>query len=369
MNQSRFSSAIPCQIKFSFDSTFLFGYTVISDQVPDTYEDWNRGRTCGPSFNYILEISMIKPYLNYSDQINLLSQSKELLISDTYYAMQMLTDIGYFSLIGGYKTPFINPMTRKYEVSTTFEDIVALYQFDQSLRSITFNYLNIVEQKIGQLIADAFCSHFGEQQSAYLDPNNYSSRASNFKIISGLINILNRVANQSTDHKYIVHQRNVHQNVPLWVLRKALTFGQLSKMYSVLQIQQQRAIAEVYGHFTEKQLAGALSCLTYFRNVCAHNERLYCFRILQHDFPDTKLHDKLNVPKKGHHYTLGKNDYFGVVIMLRYLLRGDDFRTYKRKLKSIITKYLNSSTRLSESELLGYMGFPSNWEEISKFRL
>lgn len=234
---------------------------------------------------------MIKPYLNYSDQISLLSKSKGLVIADIRFATQMLTDIGYFSLIGGYKTPFINPMTRKYERSTTFEDIVALYQFDEPLRSLTFDYLNIVEQKIGQLISDAFCSHFGEQQSAYLDPASYSQKASNARMVSGLINILDRIANRSTDHNYIVHQRNVHQNVPLWVLRKALTFGQLSKMYSVLQIQQQCAITIVYGHFTEKQLAGALSCLTYFRNVCAHNERLYSFRILQHDFPDTKLHD------------------------------------------------------------------------------
>ena len=312
---------------------------------------------------------MIKPYLNYSDQINLLSQSKGLIIADIPYATQRLTDIGYFSLIGGYKTPFINPMTRKYEARTTFEDVVALYQFDKSLRSLTFDYLNIIEQKIGQLISDAFCSHFGERQAAYLDPNNYSQKASNIKMVSGLINILDRIANRSTDHNYIVHQRNVHQNVPLWVLRKALTFGQLSKMYSVLQIQQQRAIAGVYVHFSEKQLAGALSCLTYFRNVCAHNERLYSFRLLQHDFPDTRLHHKLNIPKKGQHYTMGKNDYFGVVIMVRYLLRGDDFRSYKRKLKAIIAKYLKASTRLSESDLLTYMGFPSNWDDISRYHL
>lgn len=312
---------------------------------------------------------MIKPYLNYSDQINLLSQSKGLIIADIPYATQRLTDIGYFSLIGGYKTPFINPMTRKYEARTTFEDLVALYQFDKSLRSLTFDYLNIIEQKIGQLISDAFCSHFGERQAAYLDLNNYSQKASNIKMVSGLINILDRIANRSTDHNYIVHQRNVHQNVPLWVLRKALTFGQLSKMYSVLQIQQQCAIAGVYVHFSEKQLAGALSCLTYFRNVCAHNERLYSFRILQHDFPDTRLHHKLNIPKKGQHYTMGKNDYFGVVIMFRYLLRGDDFRSYKWKLKAIIAKYLKASTRLSESDLLTYMGFPSNWDDISRYHL
>ena len=39
----------------------------------------------------------------------------------------MLTQIGYFSLIGGYKSPFKNPTTQKYKNGTRFEDIVALY--------------------------------------------------------------------------------------------------------------------------------------------------------------------------------------------------------------------------------------------------
>ena len=60
----------------------------------------------------------------------------------------MPVNIGYFSLIGGYKNLFINPMTRKHEIATTFEDIAALYQFDESLRQLTFAYLIKVEQKI-----------------------------------------------------------------------------------------------------------------------------------------------------------------------------------------------------------------------------
>ena len=36
---------------------------------------------------------------------------------------------------------------------------------------------------------------------------------------------------QTTQHSYIVYQRNTYHNVPLWVLVNALTFGTLSKMY------------------------------------------------------------------------------------------------------------------------------------------
>ena len=49
---------------------------------------------------------LTKPFLTYE---------KKLIITDRVKALQILKDIGYFSLIGGYKTPFINPMTRIYQ--------------------------------------------------------------------------------------------------------------------------------------------------------------------------------------------------------------------------------------------------------------
>lgn len=203
----------------------------------------------------------------------------------------------------------------------------------------------------------------------FINPGNYLQKSSNAKRLSGLIAILDRIANKSKEHRYIVYQREVHHNVPLWVLVKALTFGQISKMYSLLQMPQQRQVVTAFTDLTIFQLSSILSCLTYFRNVCAHNERLYSFRLLQHNFPDTALHGRLHIPMNGEQYEMGKNDYFGVVISLRYLLRSEDFKTYKRQLKRIIAKYLKSGQRLSESELLQCMGFPSNWETFTRYRL
>jgi hypothetical protein len=74
--------------------------------------------------------------------------------------------------------------------------------------------------------------------------------------------------------------------------RVANTFGQISKMYSILQMPQQRQVVTAFTDLTTFQLSSILSCLTYFRNVCAHNERLYSFRLLQHNFPNTALHGK-----------------------------------------------------------------------------
>jgi len=312
---------------------------------------------------------MSKPYLSYAQQIQKLINDKGLIIHDTAYAERMLTDIGYFSLIGGYKSPFIDPMTRQYVNNTTFEDVVALYHFDEELRQLTFSYLIKVEQKIRQLISDSFCGYYGESQNHYLNAANYNPSPRLSADITRLIGILNYNANQNTEKQYLVHQRRAYGNVPLWVITKILTFGQLSKFYGVLQHRQQSSISKAYENVSERSLGKYLGCLTLFRNVCAHNERLFSHRIVQREFPDTPLHRKMNLPMRGGLYAIGKNDYFGLVIAFRYLLRRDEFLQYKQSLKKLISQYCKKSKRLAMDDLLKQMGMPKNWETITRYKL
>lgn len=96
---------------------------------------------------------MAKPFLTYDQQIEKLINEKKLRIVNRDKTKEILKDIGYFSVIGGYKTPFINPMTRIYKDNTSMEDIYSLYQFDQNLRELVFKYLCQIEQKLRQLIS------------------------------------------------------------------------------------------------------------------------------------------------------------------------------------------------------------------------
>ena len=265
--------------------------------------------------------------------------------------------------------PFINPMTRKYLPDTTFEDIVALYDFDKSLRDLTLSNLLRIERKVGQLITNSFCSRFGPQQSFYLSPSSYTHNSKKQPRVQKLIGKLKWLANNDTNHDYITHQRKTYGNVPFWELRKALTFGNISAMYSLLLPQQQSDVSKAYSHVTENELEIYLNALTFFRNICAHSERLYCHRMSQMYFPDKPLHIKLGIPKKGQQFIQGKNDYFGLVIAMRYLLPKDQFSDYKKSLKKLILAFQKRSSRIPYSDLLEYMGMPDNWEKITRFRL
>lgn len=84
---------------------------------------------------------MAKSFLTFQAQISFLEQDKNLLVENHTFAEAMLTQIRYFSLIGGYKTPFKNPTTQKYKDGTRFENIVALYHFDENLRELFLKYI------------------------------------------------------------------------------------------------------------------------------------------------------------------------------------------------------------------------------------
>lgn len=310
---------------------------------------------------------MPKPFLSFDEQIDNLEKNKNLVISDREYAKTMLQQIGYFGLIGGYKEPFKNPTTQKYIDGTQFEDIVALYKFDENLRELFLKYILQIERHIRSLLSYYFCEKYGEQQAHYLNSQNFNAMPQNARNVTKLIDKLNNLANNNNDYPYINHQRQSHGNVPLWVLVNAMTFGSLSKFYSLLTPDLKVKVAKHFDKVNDRQLEQFLSVITIFRNVCAHNERLFS-HMTNNDIPNTALHIKLSIPRIGTQYCYGKRDLFAVVVAFRYLLSNADFKKFKRSLTRIIDHHLASSQAIPESLLYQYMGFPYNWKKISQYK-
>lgn len=310
---------------------------------------------------------MSKPFITYTAQIEKLANEKNLIITNTDFAMESLKNISYYALIGGYKHPFIDIRTRKYINNACFENIVALYEFDEELRSIFFKYLCRVERKLRSSISYHFCQKYGELQEQYLNPANYSHLPKYKNRIMKLVKMLDIMANQNNEHEYIVYQRNKYNNIPLWVIINTLTFGQISKMFEFLPQNMQGIICRNFENVRKNEMIKYLKVLTLYRNVCAHNERLFSYKTYI-DIPDTLLHKKLNIAKNGSKYVYGKNDLFSVVICFRYLLSKSDFKQFKKEFGIILNHYNKLNLNLNTNILLKNMGFPPNWKKISQFR-
>lgn len=139
-------------------------------------------------------------------------------------------------------------------------------------------------------------------------------------------------------------------------------------MYELSAPQIQYAISRDFIAVNEKQLGQILDVLTDYRNLCAHNERMFSHRCGKKDIPDLPLHKKLGIPMRGNYYLHGKRDYFAVVLAFRYLLPNSEFLRYKLHLNQLIEKAVNDNQQISRNNLLSIMGFPQNWKKVTSYR-
>lgn len=367
-NQKYFPALPSLLLNFSkfIDGFPAFCYIVLSDRVTETCEARNRGRTCGSlPFQTSDRSNMTHPktFSTFSEQISWLQNEKHIIITDKEFAENTLKQIGYFPLMGGYKHLFRVPLTKQYKEGTAFEEITALYQFDSSLRELFFKYLLQIERHLRSLMSYYFSEKYGESQAAYLNINNFNLNRRTHNTASRLIATLQRAVS-STDYIYINYYRTTYRNVPLWVLLNVLTFGNLSKMYQVFPQSLQSNVCKNFGSINRKEMKQFLSVLTKFRNVCAHGERLFTYRTMDH-ISDLPLHKKLCIRINGTQYRYGKNDLFAVVIAFYYLIPEKDFLLFKRKLSRLLNNISKELNHLDSHELLERMGFPENWQNIT----
>lgn len=302
-----------------------------------------------------------KRFLTYDEQISFLSEQKQLIIEDQEYAKRILFQTGYFALVNGYKRIFKNPQTNKFQVGVRFEDVYGMYCFDRNLRSILLKYILICEQTIKSSLSYHFCQIYGEDQKAYLNPINYLQSENHFRIIKKLIQKMSAQLNENSSYYYIRHYVKRYQSVPFWVLVNTLTLGQVSKMYSCQKSRVKIQICKDFGEIRENELERMLSIMTKFRNVCAHNDRLFNFKT-QDALPDLLIHQMLQIPRRLGRYCCGKEDLFAQVIILKMLLQEEDFEWFYTELKQCFQRHSVYET------ILYQMGFPENWKEIANIK-
>lgn len=301
-----------------------------------------------------------KEFSSFDRQIEIICE--KIAIRDKDEAKEALKKIGYFQLMGGYKSLFRIPGTKKYKEGTSFEEIVSLYEFDVELRELFFRYLLQIERNLRSLMSYYFTETYGAAQKEYLNPQNYDLTKKNQYTVERLIATLERAAN-TQDYAYINYYREQYGDIPLWVLSNVLTFGNLSKMFRVFPQSLKSKVSKNFAPLNPHQMEQFLSVLTKYRNVCAHGERLFTYKTVD-AIADTPIHQELAIEKSGNQYKYGKQDLFAVVIAFYYLLPEKDFSCFSQNLLKIIQTVSGQLIHVEERELLEKMGFPQNWGKL-----
>ena len=307
-----------------------------------------------------------KVFKTIEDQIKIL-RSRGLRVDSRHKTI--LLHENYYNIINGYKKPFLASCgpNETYLRGTSFKEIIALYEFDRSLRYITLRRLLKMETHIKSVVAYVFSKYHGYDHKLYLDATNFDIKNRTIKAIGKLISTCQDIIIQkNTKHDAITHYLSKSNYVPLWVLTGVLTMGNISRFYSLMKKNERDEVAQIL-NTREDHLRNYLVLFTDFRNVCAHSDRLYNLFFTKKKIPAIPLTFQA-VSVDGKPFSCSYNYNFFTFLLCMKLLSPNTGKDSFASLKKEIEKELNRLSRqlhtVTIESILTSMGFPKNWSSI-----
>ncbi len=304
-----------------------------------------------------------KTFKTLDEQIEIL-KNKGLVIDDIDNAKNILLRENYFFL-SGYRHLFIKSdiYEKSFIPGTNFNEIYAVFSFDRQLRNIIFKNILIVENNLKSILAYVMSKNHGFKENNYLNPRNFVQNPTKKRQVNDLIRKMKRqISINGRQHTATAHFIDYYGYIPLWVVVKVLSFGIVSELYTVLQAQDQREIAELFNSDIYSMVE-YLPIIANYRNLCAHED--ICYNNKTHKaIEDTKYHNLLNIPQGEDGYVKGKNDLFALIIMLKQLLNRDNFNLLMREIEYELDILAGRLKTISIDKILEEMGFPQNYKDI-----
>ena len=267
-------------------------------------------------------------------------------------AERWLRHVSYYRL-SAYWLPFERAKGQtgpRFVVGTNFQTIIELYEFDRHLRLLILSAIERIEVAMRGSWAYTL-AHAGGPHS-YLDASLYSDRRHFHDNLSRLTREVG-----TSPETYIDHYRRSYDDPampPVWMVAEMMSFGQLSRWYSLLDDRALRSqIAQPF-RLSETILVPLLKHLSTVRNSCAHHARLwnrgFLIRMKLPNKP-APLATTLAPLAGGAPARL----YNSLVLIWYLLMQVDPASIWKAELKALLATHPTAD--------LASMGFPMGWDQ------
>lgn len=252
----------------------------------------------------------------------------------------------------------------KYITGTKIEEIYALYEFDKDIKINFLKYLLLIENEIDTYIAYEFSKSYGHKN--YLIPANFCNSNSKQFLIKKFIKDINLEIDYQykNSNEMIIHYLDNYKYIPLWVLVRILSFGKISKFYSLMKPKEQNTISRKY-NLRIPEFRIILHNLTLIRNICAHDEKLYDIK-MKNRISSTIYHKKLKIENKNGNYQFATRDLFSIIIALKLLLEKDQFNRFYSEIIKSIEKLKKELYAIQIDKVMYKMGFPKSYKKLLK---
>lgn len=306
-----------------------------------------------------------KEFKTHAEQIELL-QTRGMTIEDPAQARHVLERVNYYRLSGywySFREPNHDGTSRSdhFVKGTELSDVVALYDFDERLRTSVFVSLGSIElafrsmlgHELGRInplihLNPALLGPVARKAGSDIEPSQtYTTWLKRYQKELAL----------SREDFVAHHKLKYGGQMPIWAAVEVMDWGNLAYLYQLAPIDVRDKIAARTG-LNAAQLGSWLKSLNILRNYSAHYARMFNrVYALKPRLPRGNAHPELAAPGRAINRT------FGQLSLIQYLLRvlrvGDP---------ELLPRTLDSYPEVFAVPI-SHLGAPHDWREHPLWRL
>lgn len=289
-------------------------------------------------------------------------------------ARQWLSSVSYYRLSGYWYSFRVLPEPEDpkepqrdddFVPGTTFEEVVALYEFDRKMRTLIYDGIERIEvalrARIGELL-------IAKGALSYKDPSCFREE---FQHQDWLETAEKRVGRARKRNHAVAHYAANYDDYPFWVLADVLDFSDISMLFDGLLLEDQRSISHSFGfrldpdqlnsrqkksYYNQDPLARWCEQLTVLRNTCAHHGRLWNRYFTPASTNAFRTIQELSCLPKGQSERL-----FGALTIIAFMLRSvSPGSTWVNKVRTLVEEEYEPLALRQIDE----MGFPDDWRYL-----
>ncbi len=292
----------------------------------------------------------VKPATTHKQQLSIL-KSRGLIVENEDAALKVLECTNYYRL-RGYYIHLQKENSDDFKDGVTFEQIVALHDFDNELRSLLLRILLDIEVVTRTRMAYALAHAWGPM--GYRNEENYNG--ADHDKFDFLMARIDDDLSKSHERFIKTYNQKYQGQFPIWVAVEVMSFGDLSKLYNLLPTTQKKKIADAYDELDKTLLTNWIQCCVVLRNLCAHNSRIYARNIPIPIKIERKMQSRIAIATNGA-FKARPQTLFSYLLAIRRISNAKAWNSFCSDLVSLLEKYSNVVE-------LVCLGMPDQWEQF-----
>lgn len=302
---------------------------------------------------------MSKKYLTYNQQMKHLRDAKHISCGGSP-DKEILCRNGYFNLVNGYKTPFVQSIgtngQKSYFPGTSIKELFYLKHFDEELRLLLLGRITKAEEEVRTFAAYKFDEVNNKGLTPWYDTNAYNSNRS----ITDVVKIISTGYSEISRSQlaYVKHYLDEHHSIPTWVYFKVIRFSTFITSLTLCKDDVCNSLCDLYGMKKAngqpniKLLISSLQFLRTIRNACAHNERVYDI-----NRPNGRIIEPVLLSMRPVYQRTRKQMILDSIIYLKYYLDPEEYEKMIDSFHALLTNLQNNISINAFDRVRARLGF------------